>query len=163
MAGRTPATRFSEFRHFAETIKWDKMRIDPLLIPPLAAYMLMISKRQVAAMRALQHKHVTKTVPGVEEGIRFLKASIDSLVLLTRNLPENFKRSDWEPAVAEVCALMGIEPGHLDFAPADGTALSALLESPTDGSDTTSSGGDAEPRGIAPPKGTRPARKPRRR
>lgn len=165
MPGKSPKTKYGEFRHFAEWRRGGKVAIKRDLLPPLCAWLLMIGRRYEQNAIGLEHKLMSESLPGLKESAQRLRFASEHIQWLLDLLPVNFAREDWRNAVAEVCQLMDI---HLTSEPIldipDGQ-FSDLIEVPA--SATEPSGGASgvqpgvEPREVRPDARRKPSRKRR--
>lgn len=165
MPGKPRHTRFSEMRHFAEGIKWNKCRIAPDLVPPIAAWLVMLSRRIQRSYDTLNNRIVQGVVIGADKQREYHELALKQLANITRQLVDPFARDEWEVAVREICELLAIkfDTQTIDM-PEPGT-LDTLIETPGDASDALRERTDDGAGGRAVEEPARPdgGRKRRRR
>lgn len=108
MPGKSPKTQYGEFRHFAEWQSGGRVRIKRDLLPPMAAWLLMLANRYQKAAEQMEHKFVTEGIPGMKECAQRMRFAVEHLHWLMDALTTSFQRGDWAPAVVSVCELMHI-------------------------------------------------------
>jgi hypothetical protein len=150
--GRHPeAEEYSEFRHMVEYLGKSRYRFKREFLPPMAAWILMLGRRQQKAAEGLRSKYVMKAVPGMLGCADWLEKSQDVLSMLMRLLTENFDFYDWEAACKEVKELMGIKHKSPAVRYVEDDLLPTLLPPVTDARDASGSGADVHPGGRPDP------------
>lgn len=145
MANKPVSTRYSEFRHFAEWMRKGKSRIRRELLPPMAAWILMLAKRYERSAEGMEAKLVIATVPGIRESAQRMRFAVEHLRWLMDSLPVNFDFQDWSEAVREVCTLMGIEQGTGPIIDIGEDAFATLIPDEPDAHDESGSGTALQP------------------
>lgn len=143
MANKPKETFYTEARNIAEYVRRGKFKLRAEYVPGIAAWILMLARRQAKARESLANKLVTDAVPGMEEAIASLDKSLEVLAMLMRLLPENFGWQDWNPAVADINEMLGVVIGGGPLQEVPDVNLETILPVPTDGGDESGIGTDA--------------------
>jgi hypothetical protein len=109
MAGKAPATKYVEMRQVADGLSGGRTQLKKDIIPGFATWLIMLSKRYVAAANSMRHAHITRGIPGMLEAAQRMEFACEHLQWLMNELPCNFKRNAWLEAASEVAALLGIK------------------------------------------------------
>jgi hypothetical protein len=121
MGNKPRDTQYGEFRVITEWQRRNRRRFKPVVVPSIAAFILMVGRRYARAAQSLANSTIAKTVPGSNVTQHWNQTAADVCANMLTILGDTFDAEDWYAAVADVCGLMGIVPTSepLDDVPAE--------------------------------------------